>query len=337
MTTLIPPLPVRTVRHRDTTDGRTLPALLWRPGPGHRMISSAVLGGGIGARSWVLNAQVAHGYTRRDPQAHLAEIAAAAGATGPGVGMMTAADILRTRSSAYDGGAQALVTAGTGVHGWAADTTPGAAVTTPEAADATPGPAVTTPGAADATPGAADATPGAADATPGAADAAPGAAEAPYRPGTINILVTLPVALSDAALVNSVMTATEAKVQALLDHGLDASGTPTDAVCVAARVPLPVEPVEEFAGPRSLWGARLARAVHEATLRALIQERGGSPGEAAAPLQEGQAPIRRSRPAPSPSSTSAAQTTSSSVIGSVQPPVAWCTAPSANGPTAASR
>ncbi len=277
---------MRTVRHRDTADGQDLPALLWRPGPGHRMVSSAVLGGGLGPRSWVLNAQVAHGYTRRDPEAHLAEIAAAAGATGPGVGMMTAADILSTRASAYDGGAQALVTAGTGVHGWAA---------------------------------------------------AQDAAGAPYRPGTINLLVALPVALSDAALVNSVMTATEAKVQALLDHGLDASGTPTDAVCVAARVPRPGEPVEEFAGPRSLWGARLARAVHEATLRALLQERGGPHGEAAASLRSGQVPIRRSRPAPSPSSTSAAQTTSSSTIGSVQPSVAWCTAPSANGPTAASR
>lgn len=278
---------MRAFRHRDTTDGQNLPALLWRPGPGHRMISSAVLGGGIGPRSWVLNAQVAHGYTRRDPQAHLAEIAATAGAAGPGVGMMTAADILTTRASAYNEGAQAVVTAGTGVRGWAATE-----------------------------------------------DAAP---DAPYRPGTINILVALPVALGDAALVNSVMTVTEAKVQALLDHGLDASGTPTDAVCVAARVPRPGESVEEFAGPRSLWGARLARAVHEATLRALQQERGGREEETAALPREGQSPIRRSRPAPSPSSTSPAQTTSSSTIGSVQPSVTWCTAPSANGPTAASR
>nr|WP_245659193.1 adenosylcobinamide amidohydrolase [Streptomyces ochraceiscleroticus] len=280
------------MRHRDTTDGQSLPAFLWRPGPGHRMISSAVLGGGIGTRSWVLNAQVTHGYTRRDPQAHLAEIAAAAGATGPGVGMMTAADILRTRSSAYDEGAQALVTAGTGVHGWAADV------------------------------------------SSGAADAVPGAAQSAYRPGTINVLVTLPVALSDAALVNSVMTATEAKVQALLDHGLDASGTPTDAVCVAARLPQPGELAEDFAGPRSLWGARLARAVYGATLRAVQREGGSARQEGRSGVQ---APMRRSRPAPSPSSTSAAQTTSSSAIGSVQPPVAWCTAPSANGPTAASR
>jgi adenosylcobinamide amidohydrolase len=87
----------------------------------------------------------------------------------------------------------------------------------------------------------------------------------PFRPGTVNIVVTLPVALSDAALVNAVATATEAKVQALLDAGLDCSGTPTDAVCVAAPEPGP-DGGEPFAGPRSPWGARIARAVHTAVL-----------------------------------------------------------------------
>lgn len=82
--------------------------------------------------------------------------------------------------------------------------------------------------------------------------------------------------LSDAALVNAVATATEAKVQALRDAGLDASGTPTDAVCVSvpdpsagpsSRLPGAVEP---FAGPRSRWGARIARAVHRATFLACL-------------------------------------------------------------------
>ena len=82
-----------------------------------------------------------------------------------------------------------------------------------------------------------------------------------WRPGTINILVSVPVPLSDAAYVNAVMTATEAKTQALLDAGFRASGTASDAICVAA--PATGEP-EDFAGPRSLWGARIARAVHSA-------------------------------------------------------------------------
>ncbi|NEC36135.1 adenosylcobinamide amidohydrolase, partial [Streptomyces rubrogriseus] len=56
-------------------DGERLHALLWRPGPGWRMVSSAVLGGGTGERAWVLNAQVAHGYRRTDPARHLADLA----------------------------------------------------------------------------------------------------------------------------------------------------------------------------------------------------------------------------------------------------------------------
>lgn len=206
-----------------TEGGRAWPMLVWAPGPGVRMVSSAVLGGGIGPRAWVLNAQVPPGYGRLDPVAHLAELAAGAGLEGPGTGLMTAAPVA-DRRHAEDGGVRAVVTAGIGVRGWAA--------------------------------------------APGA-----GGVAVP-RPGTINIIVSLPVPLTDAALVNAVATATEAKVQALVELGADASGTPTDAVCVAAPsasvsalgtdTGTGTEP-EPFAGPRSLWGARLARAVHAAT------------------------------------------------------------------------
>jgi adenosylcobinamide amidohydrolase len=81
--------------------------------------------------------------------------------------------------------------------------------------------------------------------------------------GTINVVALVPDRLSDAALVNAVATATEAKAQALGDLGLDATGTATDAVCVTT--PADGRP-HEFGGPRSLWGARLARAVHAAVL-----------------------------------------------------------------------
>ncbi|MFI0737565.1 adenosylcobinamide amidohydrolase [Streptomyces sp. NPDC021100] len=194
-------------------DGERLHALLWRAGPGWRMVSSAVLGGGIGERSWVLNSQVPHGYRRTDPDRHLAALATGAGVRGPGVGLLTAADV-RAHGHARDGGAEAVVTAGLGVRGWAASP-------------------------------------------------ADGTAAAP-RPGTINIVLAVPAPLTDAALVNAVATATEAKVQALLDAGFDCSGTPTDAVCVAAHAPRPGEEPHAFAGPRSLWGSRLARAVHTA-------------------------------------------------------------------------
>ena len=80
-------------------------------------------------------------------------------------------------------------------------------------------------------------------------------------PGTINIVAWLPVRLSLSALVGAVVTVTEAKVQALLERGVHATGTASDAVCVACPTTGSVEP---FAGPRSPWGSRLARAVHEA-------------------------------------------------------------------------
>jgi adenosylcobinamide hydrolase len=82
-----------------------------------------------------------------------------------------------------------------------------------------------------------------------------------WEPGTINIVVQLPVALSPAAAVNAVMTATEAKAQALFEVGVPGTGTASDAVTVVWPAVLPAEP---FAGPRSTWGARIGRAVHAA-------------------------------------------------------------------------
>ena len=58
----------------------------WQAGPGYRMISSGVLGGGIGPREWVLNVQVPSRYARTDPAGHLLELAGGLGLTGPGAG-----------------------------------------------------------------------------------------------------------------------------------------------------------------------------------------------------------------------------------------------------------
>ncbi|MDP9075128.1 MAG: adenosylcobinamide amidohydrolase [Actinomycetota bacterium] len=81
--------------------------------------------------------------------------------------------------------------------------------------------------------------------------------------GTINLVAVLPERLADAALVNAVATATEAKAQALWDLGHRATGTATDAVCILC----PDDGrAHAFGGPRSVWGARLARAVHRAVL-----------------------------------------------------------------------
>ncbi len=82
-------------------------------------------------------------------------------------------------------------------------------------------------------------------------------------PGTINVVGLVPERLSAAAMVNAVVTVTEAKAQALWDAGVPATGTASDAVCIVCPDDGPAHP---FGGPRSQWGARLARAVHSAVL-----------------------------------------------------------------------
>jgi len=206
--------------HWRSEDGIRLPMALWRPGPGYQMISSGIVGGGLGPREWVLNAQVAGGYDRTDPVVHLADLAAGLGLSGSGIGLLTAAQVTAVVQR-QDEGAHVAATVGLRVPTWAA-------------------------------------------APPGSADPELAPIRRPGTigpPGTINIVVSVPVPLSDAAFVNAVITATEAKTQAVLDAGFACTGTASDAVCVAAPGG---GPGEDFTGPRSLWGARIARAVHAA-------------------------------------------------------------------------
>jgi adenosylcobinamide amidohydrolase len=107
-----------------------------------------------------------------------------------------------------------------------------------------------------------------------------------WRPGTINIIVSVPVPLSDAAYVNAVMTATEAKTQAVLEAGFRATGTASDAICIAA--PAAGRP-EDFTGPRSLWGARIARAVHSAVHAGAVRDGEAAVRQQAAPARCGRA------------------------------------------------
>ncbi|MET0414401.1 MAG: adenosylcobinamide amidohydrolase [Actinoplanes sp.] len=93
--------------------------------------------------------------------------------------------------------------------------------------------------------------------------AAPPAGAPPERAGTVNVIAWVPRRLSAGALVNAVATVTEAKTQAIRELGLEATGTATDAVCVLCP---PDGPVADYAGPRSTWGSRLARAAHRAVL-----------------------------------------------------------------------
>lgn len=229
----------------DQTAANPLAMALWRPGPGWTMMSSGVLGGGLGARQWVLNAQVPGWYSRTDPAAHLAELAAGLGLDGPGVGLLTAAQVTELVQRG-DEGVQAAVTVGIRVPTWAA------------APDGVPDPEL------------------APIRGRGRGRAGPGDAPAGgWRPGTINIVVSVPVPLTPAAFVNAVVTATEAKSQAVIEAGFPGTGTASDAICVAAPTSVATraaahvlagEEGEGFTGPRSPWGARIARAVHAAVL-----------------------------------------------------------------------
>lgn len=190
-----------------TTD-RARPALVWRSPRPVLSISSAAFGGGMGLRSWVVNAEVPRDYSRIDLADHAAELKAELELVGDGVMLLTAASVEKN-TSAGDGELVATATVGLTVPTWAA------------------------------------------------------ADDEPFdpSPGTINVVVWVPVRLSLSALVGAVATATEAKVQALVDASVPGSGTASDAVCIVC----PTDgPVETFGGVRSPWGARLARVVHAA-------------------------------------------------------------------------
>lgn len=87
-------------------------------------------------------------------------------------------------------------------------------------------------------------------------------------PGTINTIVAVGAALTLAALVNAVVTATEAKTLALVERevrtarGARASGTSSAAVVIAA-LPPPHGPLR-YAGPTTTVGLLIGQTVREA-------------------------------------------------------------------------
>jgi iron complex transport system ATP-binding protein len=101
-----------------------------------------------------------------------------------------------------------------------------------------------------------------------------GAPEAP-APGTINVVLLVDGALTPAAMVNAVISATEAKTMTLAawdvktPEGDDASGTSTDTVVVACT-----GRGEElsYAGPATPVGWLVARAVR-AAMRRICEEK----------------------------------------------------------------
>jgi adenosylcobinamide amidohydrolase len=205
--------------HYRYEDGQRLPFLLCRLRNDNVVLSSAAVGGGLGPRDWIINAQVPIDYSRNDLAAHIDELRLLAGLPATtGVGMLTGAHV-DGAITAHEDGVDAVSTVGVSGPEWAA---------------------------------------------------VPAPLRVGTKPGTINVIACLPVALSPGALVNAVMTATEAKTQAMVEAGLEGSGTATDAVCIVASTKGAEEP---FAGPRSRWGNRIALAVHATVRDGIVQAR----------------------------------------------------------------
>lgn len=95
-----------------------------------------------------------------------------------------------------------------------------------------------------------------------------------YRPGTINIMLWIDALMTPAAMVNALLTATEAKSAALQDlqirdeTGRMATGTTTDSIVLATtqnkRYPSP----HLFAGTATTIGNAIGRTVYRAVSEA---------------------------------------------------------------------
>ena len=81
--------------------------------------------------------------------------------------------------------------------------------------------------------------------------------EEPGRAGSVSIIVTSSEGMSDGALLETIMIATEAKAEALLALGLPLTGTPADTVMAACEG----EARQDSAGRLSEAGSRVREAV----------------------------------------------------------------------------
>ena len=227
-------------------------ALVWDVPPGWLALSSAAVGGGLVRPRWVTNLMVDDGFDRVDLEAYADERAGELGLTGPGTTLLTAADVRQVEHAEVEG-VRCWATVGVtkptwaAAPAWAADTMREDRLPRPDEPDQGRRRTAGTRRPGD-----------------------PGAAAPP--PGTINIVVALPAALSTSALVQAVGTITEAKAQVLVHAGVPGTGTASDAVvvlCPEGGLGSPDGPAEAFAGVRSVWGQRVARAVYAAVAAGL--------------------------------------------------------------------
>jgi adenosylcobinamide hydrolase len=91
-----------------------------------------------------------------------------------------------------------------------------------------------------------------------------------YHPGTINTIILLDSSVTEGAMLNAFITATEAKVAALQDEGVEdasgrsATGTTTDAIVVASVQETEYGVTHRYMGVSTEIGNSLGQAVYEA-------------------------------------------------------------------------
>jgi len=97
-----------------------------------------------------------------------------------------------------------------------------------------------------------------------------------YQPGTINIMLMIDARMTQAAMVNAVITAVEAKAAALADlgirdaeNGLVATGTTTDAIVlgVSQSITYPIQ--HRYCGTATDLGAAIGRVVYGTVIESL--------------------------------------------------------------------
>jgi adenosylcobinamide hydrolase len=191
------------------------------------VVSSAVVGGGFGRVRDIVNMHVDDMPPGTSPEDELAAYAARLGIDEPFVGVMTAAGTQYARVAAAS--REGLTVAAVVSVGLSNTTSAG--VSDPVVAE----PDAIGPGVVD--------------------------------PGTINIILLVDGQLTPAALVNAVITVTEAKTMVLGEwqvrtaQGQPASGTSTDSVVVAATGR---GPALSYAGPATTIGWLAARTTRQA-------------------------------------------------------------------------
>lgn len=102
-----------------------------------------------------------------------------------------------------------------------------------------------------------------------------------YACGTINTFVLIDASMTTSAMINAVITATEAKAAALQDLGVTeeageiATGTTTDAVVLASSQNKQYGDPHQFAGVATTIGNAIGRLVYQAVYEAVVTQKEG--------------------------------------------------------------